>query len=113
MHVVKNDLVEVLAGDDLGKTGKVLFVAPKKGRVIVEGINYIWKHVRPSPRNPQGGRIQKESPIAISKVLVVCPNKNCKKYGKGVQTRNKLGESGTRIRVCAKCGSAITASAEK
>lgn len=113
MHIIKNDLVEVLAGDDLGKTGKVLYVIPKKRRVIVEGINYIWKHVRPSPKNPQGGRIQKESPIAISKVLVVCTNKNCKKYGKGVSTRSKSGESGTRVRVCIKCGSAIAASTEK
>ena len=113
MHIVKNDLVEVLAGDDLGKTGKVLYLMPKRGRVIVEGINFVWKHVRPSPKNPQGGRMQKEAPIAISKVLVVCPNKNCKKHGKGVTTRRKLGEGGTKVRVCAKCGSAITASTEK
>jgi large subunit ribosomal protein L24 len=113
MHVVKNDTVEILAGDDLGKTGKVLEVVPEKGRVLVEGINYVWKHVRPSPKNPQGGRVQKEAPIAISKVLVVCQNKNCKKYGKGVRVRMKLSEGGTKTRVCAVCGSAITAAAEK
>lgn len=106
-------MVEVLAGNDRGKTGKVLTVLPKKGRVLVEGVNYIWKHVRPSPKNPQGGRIQKEAPIAAAKVLVICQNKNCKKYGKGVRTRSKLGEGDTKIRVCTKCGSAITAATEK
>ena len=113
MHVVRNDIVEVLAGDDRGKTGKVLAVMPQKGRILVEGINYIWKHVRPSPKNPQGGRIQKEASVAVSKVLVVCPNKSCKKYGKGVMTRRKLGANGTKTRVCARCGSAITATTEK
>lgn len=113
MHIVKNDTVEVLAGNDRGKTGKVLSVVPKKGRIIVEGINYVWKHVRPSPKNPQGGRIQKEATIAASKALVVCQNKNCKKYGHGVTTRMKSGAGGERVRVCIKCGSIITAAAEK
>ena len=113
MHVVRNDIVEVLAGDDRGKTGKVLAGMPQKRRIIVEGINYIWKHVRPSPKNPQGGRIQKEASIAVSKVLVICPNKSCKKHGKGVTTRRKLGGNGAKVRVCARCGSAITAAAEK
>ncbi len=114
MHIVKNDIVEILAGDDRGKTGRVLSVMPKKGRVLVEGINYIWRHVRPSPKNPQGGRIQKEAPIATSKVLVLCQNKNCKKYGKGVRVRSKSGqEGGVKIRLCASCGSAIATTTEK
>ncbi len=113
MHVVKNDLVEVLSGDDKGKKGKILSVIPKKKRVLVQGINYVWKHVRPSPKYPQGGRIQKEVPIDAAKVLVVCHNKNCPKYDKGVRVRMKKGENGIRVRVCAKCGSTITAAVER
>lgn len=108
MHVVKNDIVELIAGDERGKTGKVIAVLPKKNRVVVQGINYIFKHVRPSQKNPQGGRIQKEAPIAISNVLVVCPNRNCLKYGKGVRTRMKLGEDGSKLRVCVRCGQVVT-----
>lgn len=107
MHVVKNDLVEVMTGDEAGKTGKILYVIPEENRVVVEGINYIFKHVRPSQKNPQGGRIQKEAPIATSNVLVVCQNKNCQRYNKGVRTRAKLGEGGSKTRVCYKCGHAI------
>lgn len=107
MHVVKNDLVEVMTGDEAGKTGKILYVIPEKNRAVVEGINYIFKHVRPSQKNPQGGRIQKEAPIATSNVLVVCQNKNCQRYNKGVRTRTKLGEGGSKTRVCYKCGHAI------
>lgn len=110
--MVKNDLVEVIAGDEKGKTGKVLKVFPDKGRVLVEGVNYIFRHVRPSPKNPQGGRIQKEAPIAASNVLVVCTNKNCEKYNRGVRTRIRLGEDKSKTRVCYKCGHVITAGAE-
>lgn len=112
MHVVRNDLVEVIAGDERGKTGKVLKVFPDKGRVLIEGVNYIFKHVRPSQKNPQGGRVQKEAPIAASNVLVVCTNKNCAKYNRGVRTRVKLGEGNSKTRVCYKCGHAITAGVE-
>lgn len=109
MHVRTNDIVEVITGDDAGKTGKILDVIPKKQRVIVEGMNYILKHVKPSQKNPQGGRVQKEASIAISNVLVVCPNKNCKKHNKGVRTRIKLLENGNKVRTCVKCGHEIVA----
>ncbi len=59
MRVVKNDIVEIIAGDEAGKTGKVLTVFSRKDRLLVEGVNYINKHVRPSQKNPQGGRVQK------------------------------------------------------
>jgi large subunit ribosomal protein L24 len=68
-HVRKGDIVEVIAGDHRGATGKVLRVDPKRQRVVVEGVNMIYRHVRPSRRNPQGGRLQKEAPIHISNVL--------------------------------------------
>lgn len=107
MHVRKNDIVEVMSGDDAGKTGKILDVVPKNQRVIVEGINYILKHIKPSQKNPQGGRVQKESPIAVSKVLVVCSNKNCTRHNKGVRIRMKLLDNGNKVRACVKCGHEI------
>lgn len=107
MHVVKNDIVEVMAGNEAGKTGKILTVFPRKNRVLVEGVNYINKHVRPSQKNPQGGRVQKEAPIAASNVLVVCTNKNCVKYNRGVRTRVKQEKGKPKVRVCYKCGHAI------
>jgi len=72
-HIRRDDLVEVIAGDHKGERGKVLRVDPKKGLVVVEGVNMVYRHVRPSRRNPQGGRLQKEAPIHISNVLPVDP----------------------------------------
>ena len=63
----------IIAGADKGKTGRVLRLIEDKDRVIVEGINRVWKHVRPSQRNPQGGRIQKDAPIHLSNVMPVNP----------------------------------------
>lgn len=110
MHVRRNDIIQVTAGDDAGKTGKILNVMTKQNRVIVEGINYIQKHIKRSEKNPQGGRIQKEAPIYVSNVLLICQNKNCEKNGKGVRARRKILENGSKIRVCYKCGSEIIAS---
>jgi large subunit ribosomal protein L24 len=72
----------VIAGSDKGRTGKVLRVLPDKNRVVVEGVNRVWKHVRPSQRTPQGGRIQKDAPIHISNVQPLNPN-----TGKGTRVR--------------------------
>ncbi len=110
MHVRKNDIVQVTAGDDAGKTGKILDVMTKQNRVIVEGINYIQKHIKRSEKNPEGGRVQKEAPVSVSNVLVLCQNKNCEKSGKGVRARHKVIENGDKIRVCYKCGSEIITS---
>ena len=71
LHVVKGDTVEVIAGDARGTRGKVLSVDPVKRKIVVEGVNRVYKHVRPSRRNPQGGRLQMERPIEISNVMVV------------------------------------------
>ena len=69
LHLRKNDLVEIIRGDHRGARGKVLHVDPKKGKVVVEGVNVVYRHVRPTRRNPQGGRVQKEAAIHISNVL--------------------------------------------
>jgi large subunit ribosomal protein L24 len=79
----------IIAGSDKGRTGKVLRVLPDKNRVVVEGVNRVWKHVRPSQRTPQGGRIQKDAPIHVSNVQPLNPN-----TGKGTRVRfeNRNGE---------------------
>ena len=68
-HIKSGDTVVVIAGADKGKTGRVLRVVTGKDRVVVEGINRVWKHVKPSQRYPQGGRIQKDAPIHLSNVM--------------------------------------------
>jgi len=73
LHVKKGDMVEIIAGDNKGATGKVLRVLPRQNKVVVQGQNVAKKHVRPSRRNPQGGRISVEQPIHISNVLPLKP----------------------------------------
>src|SRR4051812_20349200 len=70
-HIKSGDTVVVIAGRDKGKTGKVLRILTAKERCVVEGVNRVWKHVRPNQRNPQGGRIQKDAPIHLSNVMPV------------------------------------------
>ena len=70
-RIRKDDIVEVIAGDNKGERGKVLKVMPKEDLVLVQGVNMVYRHVRPSKRNPQGGRLQKEAPMHISNVLPV------------------------------------------
>ena len=72
-HIRTGDTVVIIAGRDKGKQGRVLRLLSDKDRVVVEGINRVWKHVRPSQRNPQGGRIQKDAPIHISNLMVIDP----------------------------------------
>lgn len=73
MKIHKNDTVMVIAGNSRGKTGKVLKVYPDEGRIIVEGVNIIKRHTRPNQRNPQGGIVQRESPINASNVMLLDP----------------------------------------
>ncbi len=68
-HIRKNDTVEVISGDHRGARGKVLRIDRRRGLVVVEGVNMVYRHVRPTRRNPQGGRVQKEAPIHLSNVL--------------------------------------------
>lgn len=94
----KNDTVKILAGKDKGKSGKILFVFPDKGRVLVQGLNLIKKHIRRTREDQQGGVIQKESPIHISNLMVVC-----QKCGKPTKIGFNVLSDGTKIRICKKC----------
>jgi large subunit ribosomal protein L24 len=81
-HIRSGDQVMVIAGADKGKVGRVLRIIADKDRVVVEGINRVWKHVRPSQKYPQGGRIQKDAPIHLSNVMPLDPT-----TGKGVRVK--------------------------
>ena len=76
MHIRSGDVVQILSGDDRGKRGKVLSVAPKDGKIVVEGVNRVYKHVKPNRRNPQGGRLSKEMPIDASNAALIDPQTN-------------------------------------
>ena len=100
-HVRKNDTVEVLTGEDAGERGRVLRVFPKGGRLVVEGVNMVTKHVRRGTQYPMGARLRREAPLAISNVLVVCP-----RCDRGVRVGHQAGE-GRKVRVCKRCGEEI------
>jgi large subunit ribosomal protein L24 len=72
----KGDNVMVLSGNSKGSTGKVLFINREKGRIIVEGVNIMHRHTKPSQKNPQGGIVRREAPINISNVMLICPKTN-------------------------------------
>lgn len=93
-HVKKGDTVEIISGDHKGDVGRVLRVIPSKNRVVVEKKNLVYKHVRPSQQNPQGGRIRVEQPIHISNVLPVDP-----KTSKGTRVRYEEDGQGGKKRV--------------
>ncbi len=107
MHVHKNDIVEVTIGDDAGNTksptiGKVLRVLPDKNKVVVEGINRVYRHLKPSRRNPQGGRLSKEMPVAAANVLLYCGT--CRR---GVRVGKRYTNDGAKERFCKKCGAGL------
>jgi large subunit ribosomal protein L24 len=99
MWIKANDTVKVIAGEDRGTTAKVLRVNRKAGKLVVEGVNRVYKHVKRSQKNPQGGRLSKEMPVAASNVLLVCE-------GCGAATRVGVRylPNGTKERYCKKCG---------
>ena len=99
VHVRKNDTVIVISGKDKGKTGEVLKVIPKTGRVIVKGVNIVKKHQKPNKQNMQGGIVEMEAAINSSKVMLYC--EKCKK---AIRISNKIMEDGSKVRVCKKCG---------
>lgn len=96
LHVKRGDTVQIIAGNHKGATGRVLHVYPAKNVVVVQGQNIAKKHVRPSRRNPQGGRISVEQPIHISNVLPLNP-----KSSKGTRVRFEEGADGSKRRVAA------------
>jgi len=101
-RVVKGDTVLVVAGNDRGKTGKVLAVFPGAERVLVEGVNFVKRHTRPSQQNPQGGIVEREAPIHLSNAMLYCS-----KCGRGTRVRHTTLGDGTRTRVCAHCAEVI------
>lgn len=92
-------MVLVIAGDDKGARAKVLRVDPRKGLAIVEGVNRVYKHLRRSRKNPQGGRLEIEAPVRCSKLMVICS-----KCDKGVRVGFRTDDKGKKHRLCRKCG---------
>lgn len=76
MHIRKGDMVEVICGDDKGTRGKVLSVHNKIGKIVVEGVNRVYKHMKKSQKSPQGGRLSREMPISVSNVMLIDPQTN-------------------------------------
>ena len=99
MRIVKNDTVKVLTGKYRGKTGKVLKVFPKENRVVVEGVNIIKRHTKPSQKNAQGGIVEKEAPINVSNVILIDP-----KTSEPTRVGYKSLEDGTKVRISKKSG---------
>ena len=99
MKIHVGDTVQVVTGRDKGVVGKVLSIDRKKTRVIVEGANMVHKHVRPSQRNPQGGRLHKEMPIHASNVMIVDPKSN-----KPTRVRYEYAKDGSKERVAKQSG---------
>jgi len=101
-HVKKGDQVMVIAGDDKGKTGEVLRVNLAGDKIVVQGINRVYRHLRPSRQHPQGGRIQKEMPIHISNVLPVDPKTN-----QATRVGFRTNENGAKERYARKSGESL------
>lgn len=102
LHIKKNDTVVVLAGEDKGKTGKVLKVLVEKNRALVEGVNMVSKSTKPSAKNPQGGIVKQEASIHISNLSLVDP-----KSGKATRVGIKVTEDGKKVRIAKKSGEEI------
>lgn len=99
LHIKNGDSVIVISGDDKGKKGKVVQASPDEGKVIIEGVNIVTKHVKPRKQGAAGGLIKAEGALYASKVLLYCS-----KCDKGVRTKHQVLKDGSKIRVCAKCG---------
>ena len=109
MHIRKGDIVEVICGDDAGNTatpttGRVIRIFGDENKVLVEGINRVYKHMKPSRRNPQGGRLSREMPVNVSNVLLFCPT--CRR---GVRIGRRYTADGAKERYCKKCSSGLGA----
>ena len=107
MLIRKDDQVEVITGDDKGTASartiaKVLRVLPEKNKIVVEGVNRVYKHLKPSAKNQQGGRLSKEMPIDVSNVMLYCPSCN-----RGVRIGHRYTDSGQKQRYCKKCSTGL------
>ena len=99
LKIKKGDKVKVLTGKNRDKEGKVLKSMPDQGRVVVEGVNLVKRHTRPSQENPQGGIVTKEAPIHISNVALICNSCN-----RSIRVGFRLDTEGNKRRVCRRCG---------
>ncbi|MGA2434825.1 MAG: 50S ribosomal protein L24 [Bryobacteraceae bacterium] len=105
INLRKDDVVKVLAGKDKGKQGRVLDVDTKSGRVLVEHVQMIKRHTRPNPQKQiKGGIAERERPIAVSNLMIVCPGCGPARIGFKVETS---GGKTRRTRVCRKCGAPL------
>jgi large subunit ribosomal protein L24 len=102
LKIRKGDRVRVLTGKDRGKEGEVMRALPKDRKVIVDGVNVAKKHQRPTRATQQGGIIDKDMPIPVANVALVCPS-----CGKPTRVGYKFDKSGQKVRVCHKCGGEI------
>ncbi|NMB42199.1 MAG: 50S ribosomal protein L24 [Firmicutes bacterium] len=102
LHVRKGDRVSILSGKDRGKKGKILRTFPSKNKVLVEGINIVKKHARPTQKVPQGGIREIEAPINSSKVMLICPS--CQQP---TRIFRRILPDGKKVRGCKKCGEHI------
>ncbi|MBI3821406.1 MAG: 50S ribosomal protein L24 [Planctomycetes bacterium] len=107
MSIRKDDIVEIITGDDASTakgrtTARVLRVLPDKRKVVVEGINRVYRHLKPNRRNAQGGRLSKEMPVSVSNVLLYCSN--CQR---GVRIGKRYAADGAKERYCKKCGAGL------
>jgi large subunit ribosomal protein L24 len=103
----KGDTVVVISGKDKGKQGKITRLLADLDRVVVEGVNVVKRHQRPTPKNPQGGILEREQPIHASKVMPVDP-----KTGKGTRVRTGKDASGKKIRIAVKSGQELPSPAK-
>ena len=101
LHVRKKDVVQVRSGKEKGKTGKILRVIHKSGRVVVEKLNIVKRHSKPTGKDA-GGIVEKEAPFYASTVLLYC-----EKCSRGVRTGTKVLENGKKVRVCRKCSAQL------
>ena len=122
LSIRKNDQVQVMSGKEKGKTGKVMKVDRKTGRVTIEKVNMVKRHMKASQKNPQGGILEKELPLHYSNILLMCP-----KCNRGVRHGQKLVEASaktkkgaakasakttqTKVRICKRCGESLEATA--
>lgn len=102
LRIRKDDTVKVLSGRDKGKTGKVIRINTKKNAALVEQINIVKRHQKPSQKAPQGGIIEKEVPINLAKLMLFCT-----RCHKGTRPRIKKLENNNRVRICRHCGEII------
>jgi len=107
MRIKKGDTVLVISGDDRGKMGKVLKVLKDKKRAIVEGVNFIKRHTRPTTKNRKGGILEKEGSIESSNIMLYCSKCSSPTKVSYKVLENESGEKLNKVRICGKCGEVI------